>query len=148
MPDKRGRVKLSFYPTEKNRLILQNMGFINKRGASTGRLNINDFINRAIDEKIGIDDKSKNGELLEKVIVSEIQCIQKKRDDECQKAEGRLKELASRLAELRGQKKVRDYEGADEGQGRSDSGKVYKPQELRPEKDDGHLREEPLEAIR
>ena len=146
--DKRGRVKLSFYPTEKNKLILQNMGFLNKRGQSTGRLNLNDFLNRALDEKIGIDDKSKNGELLEKVIVSEIQCIQKKRDDECVKVEGRLKELAMRLAELRGQKKVRDYEGPDDGQGRSETGKVYKREELRPEKDDGHLREEPLEVIR
>lgn len=115
MADKRGRLKLTFIPTDKNRLILQNMGFLNKRGRTTGRLNLNEFLNRALAEKVGIDGPGHNGELLEKVIISEIQCIQRKRDDDCRQAEIRLKELASRLADIKGQKKVRDYEGKDEG---------------------------------
>lgn len=115
MADKRGRLKLTFIPTDKNRLILQNMGFLNKRGRTTGRLNLNEFLNRALSDKVGIDTPGQNGELLERVILSEIQCIQKKRDKDCKQAETRLKELASRLAEVRGQKKVVDYEGKDEG---------------------------------
>lgn len=107
--DKRGRAKFTFIPTDKNLLILQNMGFLNKRGRTTGRLNLNEFLNRALAEKVGIDNPSQNGDLLEKVILSEIQCIQKKRDEDCKQAETRLKELASRLAELKGQKKVKDY---------------------------------------
>lgn len=113
--DRRGRAKFTFTPTDKNLLILQNMGFINKRGRTTGRLNLNDFLNRAIAEKVGIDDSTQNGDLLEKVIISEIQCIQKKRDEECKQAETKLKELASKLAEIKGQKKVKDYEGQNEG---------------------------------
>jgi len=109
--DRRGRAKFTFTPTDKNRLILQNMGYLNKRGRTTGRLNLNDFLNQAVADKVGIDNSTQNGELLEKVIVSEIQLIQARRDQECQKAETKLKELARRLTDLRNQTKVQDYEG-------------------------------------
>lgn len=114
MPDKRGRVKLSFVPTAKIRLILQNMGYLNKRGRTT-RLNLNEFLNRAVYEMVGIDSSKNNGDLLEKLIQSEMDAevrAHNKRNDEHTM---RMRDLKQKLFDAQNQKKVTDYEGKDEG---------------------------------
>lgn len=110
--DKRGRVKLSFVPTDKVVMILQNMGYLNKRGRTT-RLNLNEFLNRTVYGMVGVSQN--NGELLEKLIQSEmnaeVQAHSKRNDEHAQK----LRTLAQKLHEVQRQKKVTDYEGKDEG---------------------------------
>lgn len=108
MVDKRGRVKLSFVPTEKIKLILQNMGYINKRGRTT-RLNLNEFLNRSVYEMVGLDDSKHNGELLEKLIQSEMEAevrAQNKRNDDHQI---RMRELKQKLFDIQNQKKASDH---------------------------------------
>lgn len=111
---KKKRVVLSWIPTDKNRLLLQNIGFLNKHGRSNGK-NLNEFVNRAIHDKIGIDHSGQNGELLEKLIKSEIEHTQKTHDQRNKEHEKRLRELAQKLHEVQSQKKVIDYEGKNEG---------------------------------
>lgn len=108
------RVILTFSPTDRNLLILQNTGYLNKRGKTTGRLNLGEFINRAIHEKVGVDDPSQNGQLLEKLLLSEIQAEQKKRDEIAKQSEAKLRELAKRLEEHRNQTKVGDYYASED----------------------------------
>lgn len=114
MVDRRGRVKLSFVPTAKIRLILQNMGYLNKRGKTT-RLNLNEFLNRAVYEVVGIEDSTKNADLQEKVIQSEMEAevrAHAKRNEEHQL---RMRDLKQKLFDVQNQKKGTDYEGKNEG---------------------------------
>lgn len=114
MVDKRGRVKLSFVPTEKIRMILQNMGYLNKRGRTT-KLNLNEFLNRAVYELVGIDDSKQNLDLQERILQSEMDAevrAHKKRNDDHQL---RMRDLKQKLFDVQNQKKVTDYEGPDEG---------------------------------
>ena len=106
---KKKRVILTFVPTNRNLLILQNMGFLNKHNRSRGRLNLAYFINRAIHEKVGIDDPSQNAELLEKILRSEIQAEHKRRDKASEESEVKLRALVSKLEDIMHQRKVGDY---------------------------------------
>lgn len=106
---KQKRRILTFVPTDKNLIILKNMGFLNKHGRSTGRLNLNDFINRAIQDKVGIDDSKQNPELLERVLLDEIRALQDSREKFCKDIEQKLLTLASKLEEHRKQTPLSDY---------------------------------------
>lgn len=110
---KKKRVILSWIPTDKNKMLLQNMGFLNKHGRSNGK-NLNEFLNRAVHDKIGIDNSGQNGELLEKLIKSEIEAVQRAHAERNKEHEKRLRELAQKLHEAQSQKKVIDYEGQND----------------------------------
>ena len=108
------RVRLSFIPTHKNLLILQNMGILNKHGRVTGKINFNEFLNRCIDERIGIEHSRDNKELLEKLIQSEIVAVQRDQEKRNNETAKRLRDLAQKLHEVQSQKKVIDYEGQND----------------------------------
>lgn len=91
------RVISSVVWTQKNLLILQNLGFLNKRGKSTGRKNLSDFVNRCVDDKIGIENSAMNQALEERLRLSNIHTLQKQRDN----IEDEIREEARKLEELR-----------------------------------------------
>lgn len=108
------RVRFSFIPTHKNRLIMENMGIINKHGRVTGKINLNDWLNRCVDDRIGIESSKNNQELLENMIKSEIKAVQKEQDQRNDETAKRLRDLAQKLHEVQSQKKVIDYEGQND----------------------------------
>lgn len=113
---KRKRVILSWIPTDKNRYRLQNMGILNKHGRSAGRINLNDWLNRVVDEKLDIGNSSGNLDLEKKVILSEMRAIQKTREERDREDELKLRDLAQRLDQINNQKKVSDYDENKENQ--------------------------------
>jgi len=91
------RVIISVVLTDKNLLRLQNMSFLNKRGRSTGKKNLNEFVNRCVDATIGIEDSSENHKLEETLILSNIQQLYKESD----KVKNRIRQEARKLEEHR-----------------------------------------------
>lgn len=102
---KKKRVVHSIVFTDKNELALQNMGFLNKRGKTTGRLNLCDFVNRAVAEKIGLDKPYVKEDIEERVIIGEIEALRKQRDHTDRDFEQRMRILAQKLAEVRAKRR-------------------------------------------
>jgi len=98
---KKKRTILTFIPTDKNLILLQNIGILNGLGRTTGKVNFNDWMNRTIYEKIGVNSPLQNGELQEKLILSEIQEIQRDQERRNKLTEERLRTLAIKLNEIR-----------------------------------------------
>lgn len=92
--------------THKNVMFLQNLGFLNKNKKSTQRLNISEFVNRCIDHFLAIEKPEQNRELEARLIVSNINELQKRRD----KLEWQMKREAQHLAEVRAKNVVRELE--------------------------------------
>lgn len=83
--------------THKNVMFLQNLGFLNKKKKSTQRLNISEFVNRCIDHFLAIEKPEQNKELEARLIISNINELQKRRD----KLESQIRREAQVLAEVR-----------------------------------------------
>lgn len=110
---KKKRVILSYIPTDKNLLILQNLGILNKRGRSSGKINFNEWLNRAVYDKVGIDSSNGNGKLLENLLRDEIQAEQRAHSRRNEEHSQKLRALAQKLHEAQKQKQVQDYESKD-----------------------------------
>ena len=87
--------------TTKNIMFFQNLGYLNKKKKSTGKLNLTEFVNRCVDRIISIDWPELDEDVEEKLLIMKLHDLDDKETKFFKLIQNDKREVARKIAELR-----------------------------------------------